>query len=548
MAHGLFEIAPRCYQVRGYDLSVMTVIAGDTGWIVIDPLISAETARASMGLVTEHLGERPVVAVIYTHSHVDHFGGVEGVTSHADVASGHTRVIAPVGFMRAAISENVMVGVAMQRRATYMYGALLDKGARGQVDAGLGKTISTGSTSIIAPTEHITETGQTLVVDGVEIEFQLTPGTEAPAEMNFYFPQFRALCMAENCSRNLHNLYTLRGAEIRDARAWADYLEEAMLRYLDRTDLVFTSHHWPVWGRDGCRDYLGKQRDMYRYLHDQTLRLANLGHTMLECAELVRLPPELAKEWFARGYYGSVSHNVKAVYQKYLGFFDGNPANLQPLVPVEASARYVSYMGGADAVLERARADFDRGEYRWVAEVVNRVVFAEPDNVAARELQADALEQLGYQAESAPWRSFYLMGAKELRDGIVALPATGIGMGMIRVMPLELILDAMTVRLNGERAAGAAVVVALHSAESGEHRTVWLEHAVLHHREGDAGLSPDLVVTAGHAQLVALLFGFTPLDRAVADGDATIAGDPSRLEALLALLDRFDPNFAIVTP
>jgi alkyl sulfatase BDS1-like metallo-beta-lactamase superfamily hydrolase len=301
MAHGLFEIAPRCYQVRGYDLSVMTVIAGDTGWIVIDPLISAETARASMGLVTEHLGERPVVAVIYTHSHVDHFGGVEGVTSHADVASGHTRVIAPVGFMRAAISENVMVGVAMQRRATYMYGALLDKGARGQVDAGLGKTISTGSTSIIAPTEHITETGQTLVVDGVEIEFQLTPGTEAPAEMNFYFPQFRALCMAENCSRNLHNLYTLRGAEIRDARAWADYLEEAMLRYLDRTDLVFTSHHWPVWGRDGCRDYLGKQRDMYRYLHDQTLRLANLGHTMLECAELVRLPPELAKEWFARG-------------------------------------------------------------------------------------------------------------------------------------------------------------------------------------------------------------------------------------------------------
>lgn len=552
MRHGLFEIADGIYQVRGYDISVMTVIRGDSGWIVIDPLTSAETARASLDLVYEHVGERPVVAVIHTHSHADHFGGVEGVTSVDDVIAGRTRIIAPVGFLQAAISENVLAGTAMQRRAVYMYGSLLERGPRGQVDAGLGKAISMGTSSILAPTEVITETGQLLDVDGVQIEFQLTPGTEAPAEMNFYFPQLRALCMAENCSRNLHNVYTPRGAEVRDARAWARYLDESILLFLDRTDLVFTSHHWPVWGQEACREYLEKQRDMYQYLHDQTLRLANKGFTMLEIAEMVELPPSLAKEWYSRGYYGTVNHDVKAVYQRYLGFFDGNPANLHPHPPVEASRRYVEYMGGSAAVLERARIDFERGDYRWVAEVVNRVVFAEPDNVEARLLQADALEQLGYQAESAPWRNFYLMGARELREGIVKAPGRGFSLGMIRVMPFEHLLDMLTVRLDGERAVGVSLGIQLVVEEEGDAEpmtySLWIDNAVLHHREGVPLENPDLTIRASRLDLAVLLFGFRSLDDAVAAGQVTTEGDAGALAELLGLFDSFDSDFAIVTP
>jgi alkyl sulfatase BDS1-like metallo-beta-lactamase superfamily hydrolase len=551
LRHGLFEIADGVYQVRGYDLSVMTVIRGDSGWIVIDPLTSAETARASLNLVQQHLGERPVVAVIHTHAHADHFGGVEGVTSVDDVVAGRTRLIAPVGFLEAAISENVLAGTVMQRRAVYMYGSLLERGPRGQVDAGLGKAVSMGTASLLAPTELITETGQVLEVDGVQIEFQLTPGTEAPAEMNFYFPQLRALCMAENCSRNLHNVYTPRGAEVRDARAWARYLDESILLFLDRTDLVFTSHHWPVWGQEACREYLEKQRDMYQYLHDQTLRLANKGFTMLEIAEMVELPPSLAREWYARSYYGTVNHDVKAVYQKYLGFFDGNPANLHPHPPVEASRRYVEYMGGSAAVLERARADFERGDYRWVAEVVNRVVFAEPDNVEARLLQADALEQLGYQAESAPWRNFYLMGARELREGVVKAPGRGLSLGMIRVMPFAHLLDMLTVRLDGERAVGVSLGIQL-VVEDGDAEpatySLWLENAVLHHREGVPLENPDLTLRSSRLDLAMLLFGFRTLDDAVAGGQVTAEGDPGVLAQLLALFDSFDPDFPIVTP
>ncbi|WP_208029320.1 alkyl/aryl-sulfatase [Rhabdothermincola sediminis] len=551
MHHGLFEIADGLYQVRGYDLSVMSVLRGERGWIVVDPLVSAETARASLALVNRHLGEREVVAVVYTHSHADHFGGVEGVTSVEDVLAGRTRIIAPVGFLRSAISENVLAGAVMGRRASYMYGALLPRGPRGQVDAGLGKSLSLGSSSILAPTDEIVETGQVLTVDGVEIEFQLTPGTEAPAEMNFHLPELRALCMAENCSRNLHNLYTPRGAEVRDAKAWARYLDESIVRYLDRTDLVFTSHHWPVWGREACLEYLEKQRDMYQYLHDQTLRLANKGYTMLEIAEMLELPAALAKEWYSRSYYGTVNHDVKAVYQKYLGFFDGNPANLHPHPPVEASRRYVEYMGGAAAVLERARADFERGDYRWVAEVVNRVVFAEPDNVEARLLQADALEQLGYQAESAAWRNFYLMGAKELRDGIAEAPGRGFSLGMVRVMPLELLLDALTVRLDGERAAGISLGIELVVDERGAEPVtyaLWVANAVLHHRRGVPLDRPDLIIKASRLDLAALLFGLLPLDDAVAAGRAETDGDTRVLAELLGLFDSFDPHFPIVTP
>jgi len=548
MVHGLYRIHERIYQVRGYDLSVMSVIAGDTGWIVVDPLISRETARASLRLVNEHLGERPVVAVIYSHSHVDHFGGVEGVTSVGDVHAGKTAIVAPEGFLLAAVSENVIAGFAMSRRALYMYGAALPKGPAGQVDAGLGKTTSNGDVSVIAPTDVITATGETRVIDGVEIEFQLTPGTEAPAEMNFYFPQLRALCMAENCSRNLHNVYTLRGAQVRDAMAWARYMDESIVRYLDGTDLVFTSHHWPVWGTDDCREYLEKQRDMYQYLHDQTLRLANQGETMLEIAEQVELPPSLAKEWYSRGYYGTVNHDVKAVYQRYLGFFDGNPAHLHPHPPVEAAQRYVDYMGGADAVVERARTDYERGDYRWVAEVVNHVVFAEPDHAAARSLQADALEQLGYQAESGPWRNFYLMGALELRTGQAIAQEVKLGSGMVRNMPLSLILDALAVRLNGPRAGDTELTVNLVDTADGSRYAVWLQNAVLHHRVDDAFATADLSITAEHDVMAAIIFGLLPLADAVTAGMATTEGDAGVIERLRALLDTFDPAFAIVTP
>ena len=548
MEHGLFAIHERIWQVRGYDLSVMSVIAGDTGWIVVDPLISSETARASMRLVNEQLGERPVVAVIYSHSHVDHFGGVEGVTTVADVRAGRTRILAPEGFVLAAVSENVIAGSAMSRRAIYMYGAALTRGPRGQVDAGLGKTTSNGTVSIIEPTDVITRTGETLVIDGVEIEFQLTPGTEAPAEMNFYFPQLRALCMAENCSRNLHNVYTLRGAQVRDASVWADYIDESIVRYLDRTDLVFTSHHWPVWGPVDCREYLEKQRDMYQYLHDQTLRLANHGETMHEIAEQVELPPSLAKEWFSRGYYGTVNHDVKAVYQRYLGFFDGNPAHLHPHPPVEAARRYVEYMGGADAVLARARDDYERGDYRWVAEVVNHVVFADPDNATARALQADALEQMGYQAESGPWRNFFLMGAQELRTGEIARQPVRLSGGMVRNMPISLVLDAVAVRLNGPRAIGVEARVNVVDTVDGVRYAVWLQNAVLHHRVDDHLPDAELTVSAEHDVLAGILFGMVPLDVAVDGGLAAVDGDRGALARIHDLLDRFDQAFPIVTP
>jgi alkyl sulfatase BDS1-like metallo-beta-lactamase superfamily hydrolase len=488
--------------------------------------------------------------VIYTHSHVDHFGGVEGVTTVADVSAGRVRILAPEGFLEAAVSENVIAGPAMNRRAIYMYGDGLPKGPQGQVDAGLGKTTSRGTVSVIAPTDSITATGTSITIDGIEMEFQLTPGTEAPAEMNFYFPQFRALCMAENCSRTLHNIYTLRGAQVRDAKDWARYIDESIVRYADRTDLVFTSHHWPAFGADECRTYLEKQRDMYKFLHDQTLRLANQGETMLEIAEQVSLPPSLAREWYSRGYYGTVNHDVKAVYQRYFGFFDGNPASLHALPPVEASQRYVEYMGGADAVLERARADYDRGDYRWVAQVVNHVVFAEPHHEAARTLQADTLEQLGYQAESGPWRNFYLTGALELRQRETLRSPLQMGAGMLRNVTLSMVLDALAVRLHGERAGDARIAINLLDTGTGTEYGVWLGNAVLHHRVGHPHPEGEarLTIRADHDAMAAILFGFVRLDDATDNGTASYSGDSDALAELHGYLDATNPAFPIVLP
>lgn len=557
MIHGLFRIHDHIYQVRGHDLSVISFIEGETGYIVIDPLISAETARASLELVRQHVGERPVVAVIYTHSHVDHFGGAEGVVSREDVGSGRVPVVAPEGFLAAALSENVLAGNAMLRRAGYMYGGLLPRDAKGQVDAGLGKATSQGTVGLIEPTDSITETGATRVLDGVEIVFQLTPDTEAPAEMNFYFPQFRVLCMAENCSHNQHNLYTLRGAQVRDALAWARYLQEAIDLFAAHSTMAFTSHHWPVWGKDRVLEYLKKQRDMYRYLHDQTLRLANHGLTMLEIAEQLSLPPSLEREWYNRSYYGSVSHNSKAVYQRYLGFYDGNPAHLHPLPPEEAGAKYVELAGGAEALLRQAREAFERGEYRWAAQLTDHLVFADPANREARELEADALEQLGYQAESAPWRNAYLTGALELRQwrsGAERRAGRLSGAGMVRAMDLGSLLDLVAMRLDGPAAEGKRIHLGVELTDTGQQAELTVENSVLHHgiREGDASdaarAAPDATIVTTRSALEDIVAGEAAVEDRITGGEIRIEGDPSKVAELFSLLDDFDRWFPIVTP
>jgi alkyl sulfatase BDS1-like metallo-beta-lactamase superfamily hydrolase len=541
--HGLFEVTKGIYQVRNFDLSNITFIEGDTGYIVVDPLISAEPAAAALALMREHRGDKPVTAVIYTHSHVDHYGGIKGVLSDADIANG-LQIIAPEGFLEEAVSENVLAGNAMGRRATYMYGALLPRNAKGHVDAGLGKTVSMGQVSLVPPTVSISETGTAMTVDGVEIVFQVTPGTEAPAEMNFYFPQFKALCMAENCSCQLHNLYTPRGAQVRDAKAWSWYIDEAIDLFATKTDVLFASHHWPRWGAEAAVSFLKKQRDLYKYVHDQTLRMANHGDTPLEIAEKLALPPTLAAEWYTRGYYGTLNHNAKAVYQRYLGWFDGNPANLHKHPPEEVGRRYVELAGGPDALLEKARAAFAKGDYRWVAELVNHLVFADPANADARNLQADALEQLGYQAESGPWRAFYLTAAMELRNPRPPsdTPRQGAA-GQIRSLPAEQLLDSLSVRLNGEKAGASEIALNLRFTDTGERFLVTVENAVFHHYpDREAASAPTVSLT--RAVLADLVIG----ERTLPDEAVAIDGDGEPFATFLSLLDRFDFWFEIVMP
>lgn len=547
--HGLFKVVDRIYQVRGYDLSNVSFILGETGYIVIDPLISAETAKAALELVYEKLGWKPIKAVIYTHSHVDHFGGVKGIVSEEDVKSGKIKVVAPIGFMEAAVSENVTAGNAMSRRATYMYGSLLPKGPQGQVGAGLGKTTSSGTVTLIAPTDTIAQTGQEMTIDGVKIVFQNTPGAEAPAEMCFYFPQFRALCMAEITSCNMHNVLTLRGAQVRDAKIWGHHIQEAMDLFGDKTDVVFTSHHWPRWGKVRITDYLKKQRDLYKYIHDQTLRLINHGYTPIEIAEMLELPRSLDSEWFNHGYYGTLNHNVKAVYQKYIGWFDGNPANLHPLPPEEAGRKYVELAGGPAALLEKAREAYRKGEYRWVAQVVSHLVFADPKNREAREIEADALEQLGYRAESGVWRNFYLTGAMELRKGVVeaASPKTA-GSDLVKALTPDMIFDYLAVRLNGPKAAGKTIVLKINFTDTKKTYVLTLENSVLHHYAGERPEKPDTVISLSRAALGGILSGqFTLADQA-ASGQIKIEGDGKKMGELFSLMDNFPFWFNIVTP
>lgn len=541
---GLFEVVPGVYQVRGFDLSNLTIVEGDTGIVIVDALTTREPAAAALALYREHRGDRPVKAVVYTHCHVDHFGGVLGVTDQAAVDRGEVRIIAPEGFTEHAISENVYAGTAMGRRAGYMYGAALDRGPSGQVGAGLGQSPSTGTIGLIVPTDFVTATGQTLSVDGVEMEFQLAPGTEAPAEMHIYFPRYRALCMAENATHTLHNLLTLRGAVVRDPHGWSGYLSEAIELFADRSDAVFSPHHWPTWGSERIRGFLSLQRDLYAYLHDQTLRMMNQGYQGAEIAETLQLPPALENAWHARGYYGSVSHNIKAIYQRYMGWFDGNPARLWPHPPAEQATRYVAAMGGPDRVVELARTAYDSGDYRWAATLLDHVVFADAGHAEGRELYADTLDQLAYGVENATWRNFFLSGATELRSGNFGSPTSVDSPELLGQLAPSQIFDSIAIRVNGPRAWDEDLSIDVVFADLGETHRLTLRNGVLIHRprterDGEA----DAVVTAAaKLRLIAFLAGDE------ASPGIEITGDASALARLTAVLDAPDPAFDIVLP
>ena len=542
---GLYEVVPGIYQVRGLDLSNITFIEGDTGIIVIDPLVSTEVAAAALGLYRNHRGgDRRVVAVIYTHSHVDHFGGVLGVTSQTDVDAGRVEVLAPEGFTAHAIQENVYAGPAMTRRATYMYGSLLQRGPQGQVGCGLGQAASTGEVALIVPTVDIRTTGETHTIDGVQIEFQMAPGTEAPAEMHFYFPRFRALCMAENATHNLHNLLTLRGALVRDPHAWSGYLTEAIDTFSNRADVVFASHHWPTWGRGNIVEFLSLQRDLYAYLHDQTLRLLNQGYTGVEIAEMFQMPPALDRAWHTHGYYGSVSHNVKAVYQRYMGWFDGNPARLWPHPPEALASRYVDAIGGIDRVVELAKAAFDSGDFRWAATLLDHAVFTDSGHAAARELYSDTLEQLAYGAENATWRNFYLSGAAELRDGNFGTAVQVASPTMLSQLTPEQIFDSLAIQVNGPRSWDLDLTLDITFADSNANYRLTLRNGVLVYRKvaPEPASATVTVRLSGKMRLLAAAFGdFT-------SPGLELSGDETALQSLLGALDAPDPAFNIITP
>lgn len=550
MANGLFKVTERLYQLRGFDIANLTVIEGASGLILIDPLTTAEAARAALDLYYAHRPRKPVVAMIYTHSHADHFGGVRGVIDEADVRSGKVKVIAPDGFMEAVTGENVLAGAPMIRRAQFQFGTLLPRGPRGQVDAGLGKGIARGTPGLIAPTMLIEQPVEEHTIDGVQIVFQLAPETEAPAEMHMFYPELGVLNMAENACPLLHNFIPLRGAVARDPRIWAKYIADAIELYGSKTDIMIGQHHWPTWGRDAVLDRLEAQRDLYKHIHDQTLRYMNKGWRPAEIAEAIDLPPGLAERWSVRGYYGTVSHNVKAVYQRYLSWYDGNPCNLHPLPPAPAAKKFVEYMGGAASVIAKAKADFARGEFRWVAQVMKEVVYAEPANKEARALCADALEQMGYQAESATWRNAFLYGAQELRHGLFQMPVRiAMNADTLAGLGTDMLFDALAIRLDAAQAAGQAFVINWHFTDRDETLALTLRHCTLSHRIGERSERAAASVTTTRSTLDTILLRKTTAAEAITSGALKIEGDAARLALWFGMLE--PPSgmmFEILTP
>jgi alkyl sulfatase BDS1-like metallo-beta-lactamase superfamily hydrolase len=551
MDAGLYEVVPGVYQVRGADLSNLTIVEGEQGITIYDPLITAETARAALDLYYQNRPRRPVVAVIYSHSHVDHAGGVRGIVDEADVKSGKVKIYAPEGFLENFVAENLFAGTAMGRRASYMYGNLVGPGPQGTVTAGLGITTPTGTVTLIAPTDLIIKTGEKRIIDGIEYEFLMAPGSEAPSEMMWYLPKFKLINTAEDATHTMHNLYTLRGAKTRDARLWPMYLNQALQMWGDRYDVQITMHHWPTWGNAEITQLIKVQRDTYKFIHDQTLHFANMGYTMKELPDLVRLPQSLANQWAGQGYYGTQSHNVRAVYNFYLGYFDGNPATLNPLPPAEVAGKYVAAIGGADAVMKLGREAFQKGDYRWGAELVNHLVFAQPDNQEAKNLQADILEQMGYQADSGPWRDFYLTGADELRHGVgkptTANPASA---DIVASMSADLLFDYMGVQLDAKKADGKTLVVNWIFSDINEKHTLFLENSVLNHWPGYNAEKADVTVTADRATLTKVLTKQVSFEDAVKTGQVKLTGDQAKFGEFMSYLVNLNQFFwfNIVTP
>lgn len=536
---GLFEVVDGIYQVRGYDMTNITFVRGDTGWIVFDPLMSCECSRAAFQLVTDNLGERPVMGIVMSHPHVDHYGGIKGIVSEEEVAERSIPIIVPQGFAEHAVAENVYAGNAMGRRAGYQYGTFLEASPTGKLSIGIG------TVSYLAPNDIVTTTGETRTVDGVTMEFQMTPGTEAPAEMNTWFPGYRALWVAENCTATLHNLYTLRGAEVRDGNAWANYLMETLARYGSEAQVTFQAHNWPHWGADFIRDYLTNTAAMYKFIADQTLMYVNQGYTSNEIARMIALPAALEKNWYTRQYYGTVSHNAKAVYQKYMGWYDANPVHLAALPPAESARKFVEYFGDVDAVLAKAAKDFEEGAYQWVAEVTNLVVFADPGNRAARLLCADALEQLGFQAESGPWRNAYLTGAKELRDGVDADPkyrATG-SSDIQRAMTPSMMLDYLGILLDANAAENLNLTVNLAFTDEDPYLLTVRSGVVLYERETQAA-DADATLTMPRLGMFAIL----NRDADTQAASIAVEGDQDVIAKLTEHLTAFDFFFNIVEP
>jgi len=545
---GFFKVADGVYQVRGYDVSNMTIIEGKSGLIVVDPLTTRETAAAAFDLAQRHLGHKPVSAVIFTHSHLDHFGGIDAVLPPDEAERKKVRIVAPRGFVEEATSENVFAGVAMGRRASYMYGLPLPRGERGHVDTGLGKQPPRGSIGIAEPTDFVDHTPQEMEIDGVPFVFQYVPDSEAPAELAFYLPRVKAYGGAEIVTHNMHNLYTLRGAKVRDALKWSGYIDDAIRRFGD-AEVVFASHHWPVWGNERVRGFLEKQRDTYRYLHDQTLRLANEGATPQEIAEQVELPEALRTNFANRGYYGTVRHNSKAVYQQYFGWYDGNPAHLDPLPPAAAGAKYVEAIGGRDEVMRKARTAIENADYRWAAMMLDHLVFAAPDDTEARELLASAYDQLGYQAESGPWRDAYLTGALELRQGP---QKSGIDIaaaaGLLRHLPPDLFFASMATRLNGPKAEGVKTKINFFFTDLNETYVIDVSNSVLHHQRGEPDPKADATVKLTREFLVKLATGQAGLRDMLFSSDLEVEGSRTSLLSFFSMLDRPDGQFPIVTP
>jgi alkyl sulfatase BDS1-like metallo-beta-lactamase superfamily hydrolase len=543
---GLFEVADGIYQFRGYDMANMVLVEGDTGWIVVDTT-TAPVSAAGLALAQEAVADKPVVAVIYTHTHVDHYGGVRGVVDEAAVASGKVKIYAPEGFMDYAIAGNVLAGNAMSRRAQYQFGAGLTPDPQGTVGTGLGLAISEEITTFIPPTDYITTTGDELTIDGVRMQFQMAQDTEAPAEIMFYFPDKKALCVSEVANQVMHNIYTIRGAEIRNSLNWSKVLNETLDLFPD-AEVAFGTHHWPVSGRDNVRAFLTTQRDTYRFLHDRTLNLANRGATMTEVGNADFVPEGLASTSSSRGYYGTLSHNLRGVLQSYLGFYDANPATLNPLPRVESAQRYVEAMGGEEAVLEAGREAFEDGDYRSVVELVNNAVFANPDSEAARALQADALEQLGYQAEAATWRNAYLLGAQELRAGIQQFATSSVSPDSVRGMTNELLFDFIALQLDHEKTDGVQASVQMKFTDSGETWALEMSNSVLIPTEGRVLEDPDVTLTLTRPAFLALLLQGQELSALIEDGTVTADGDPSVLAPVLGSTVTFNPQFDIVTP